>query len=86
VAPKRKVRIRERMPANKAALYLELVAAGLRKGGAYLDPEDLSARFDLPSVLDFDLRVRTRRNQTHGNLRLELSWLRKDAPEADSVG
>ena len=73
------------MPAAKAALYLELIAAGLRKGSAYLDPDDLSRQFDLPSAVDFALRVRVRPKKARGKLSVELSWPRSEDSRPDQV-
>jgi amphi-Trp domain-containing protein len=83
VAAKRKVEFSERMPASKAALYLELIASGLRKGSAYLDPRDLSVQFEMPAELDFDMTVKVRPRKARGKLAIELAWSLNEDAQAD---
>jgi amphi-Trp domain-containing protein len=81
VAAMRKVDLEEQMPANKAALYLELIASGLRSGSAYLDPLDLSQRFELPHEVNLKLKVRSKRKKARGKLAVEISWSEDEAAD-----
>jgi amphi-Trp domain-containing protein len=83
VAAKRKVEFSERMPASKAALYLELIASGLRKGSAYLDPRDLSVEFEMPAELDFEMTMKIRPKKARGKLAIELTWSLSENAQAD---
>jgi hypothetical protein len=74
VARKRKARLAEHMPANKAALYLELIASGLRRGSAYLDPRDLLTQHRLPAEVDFEMMLRLRPKRRRGRLQIDLGW------------
>jgi amphi-Trp domain-containing protein len=71
------------MPASKAALYLELIASGLRKGSAYLDPRDLSVEFEMPAELDFEMRMNIRPKKARGKLAIELTWSLSENAQAD---
>jgi hypothetical protein len=83
VASKRKVDFSERMAATKAALYLELVAAGLRRGSASLNPRNLGEEYQLPTEVDLGLRLRLRPKRSRGRLTLELTWSLPEAIPAD---
>jgi amphi-Trp domain-containing protein len=81
VALKRRVDLNEHMPAAKAALYLELIASGLRSGSAYLDPLDLSQRFELPDEVNLKLKVRSKSKQARGKVAVEISWSKDEAAD-----
>ena len=83
MAAKQTVEFTERMPASKAALYLELIASGLRKGSAYLDPRDLSVQFEMPAEVDFEMTVKVRPKKARGKLDIELTWSLTEDAQAD---
>ena len=83
MAPKRRVEFNEHMPASKAALYLELIASGLRTRSAYLDPRDLSVEYELPAEVDLELTVKIRPKRSRGKLTIELTWSLNEDAQAD---
>jgi amphi-Trp domain-containing protein len=72
--PKLELEIEERLPANAVALYLELMAAGLRKGRARVSSGDLLVEFSLPSDLGFELAVKVDPEKRRGKVEIEFSW------------
>jgi hypothetical protein len=71
---KQKARVDGRLAANAAALHLELLAAGLRKGHGLVMSRSRLLEFDLPPEVDFDLTVRVDPEKSRGRVRLDIRW------------
>ena len=77
--PKPELELAERLPANAVALYLEMLAAGRRKGRGRVEARALLLEFDLPRQLEFELEVKVEPENGRGKVEIEISW-RTDAP------
>lgn len=80
---KQKLRVDERLAANAAALHLELLAAGLRKGKGFVMSRRQSLEFVLPPEVDFKLEVRNNASKSRGRVQIRLGWSVKQSARSE---
>jgi amphi-Trp domain-containing protein len=82
---KLKLEVEERLAANAAALYLEMLAAGLRKGSGRFVSRHSAVEFDLPTEVDFELEVKLDSAKAEGKIEIEVAWSLDENAQTDGL-